>query len=781
MARFYLDNIPKTPSPDYGQAKLNIPNLPDLRTVNVPNYPQIQPRDISSAQSLVEANARNADTYGRVAQTAIAGQLRVAGAWGRTAEEFSQLAGTLGQITAQIQKSGDVANRSRALNVAQRGILAADEFATDNQMNALQRLENWKIQEDNLRKELDGIPLTGPEGENTKAEIEMLLGKQRLKLKYGMLDEQRKNDEMAYTDRIDLALGRGDIADALKANNEMLDGRSQNETQHAHRKQDILKSGAEFHATRDLLANPRMVKQEMDEKLSGTNEVDLYPDMTDIATIRKYQREASVEINRREVEAVNEIENEMAKGPSSKIKTVEDIDKMAGGNVGTDNLNKLKNKLLDPSPVYNQEAVTAAEVEIEKYQQEEIGKGLPEYHRILDQIRRTVSDKEAGILRARLYAKATEKNEGKLPGADPFSQFIGNVWDDHKAGVFLPEKYKGKKVEGADGLSLTNPEERAARDASTARAASIIQALRTWAQDNPDKARDPVEVKKHLDELYKADVSEIGKRAVQPPSTTRLQSGPEGRTTARTEDIIPSEEFPPKRWQDVPGMIEPGNIDLDTRSVVKNVDGSFSTELSVTIEEDGKQVLIPTVVNGEIVDIDTAVAHYRKTGEHLGKFMDTESADIYAGKLHQRQEIKYGPKSSSLPPSLLRFVKGVEGFEPVARWDNSQYSVGWGTRGSKGEQITEAEANRRLVSELSMHARNVDSAAQQLGLELTENQRNALISYDYNTGAAESLMFKHQTIAAIAKALPRSRTTEKGKFSQGVYNRRQAEARLFMT
>lgn len=775
MARFYLDNIPKTPQADVGQEKLNIPNLPALRGPNVPNYPQIQPRDISSAQSLVEANARVADTYGRVAQTAIAGQLRVAGAWGRTAEEFSQFAGTLGQIATQIQKSGDTANRSRASNIVNRGILAFDEKATENRWNATQTVAEWELEEKNILNELNGIPLTGPEGEEMRSKLEIDLLHNRVRLKHGMREEQIANDKMAYEDRINLAVGRGDIEDALKANDDMLEGGSQNDTQHAHRKQEILKGGAEFYATRDLLANPKMVKQEMEEKLSpeGNKGVDLYPDMTDIATIRKYQHEASVEINRREVDSINEIENQIASG---KIKTVEDIDKVAGGNVGADNLNKLKNKLLDPSPVYNQEAVTAAEVEIEKYQQEEIGKGLPEYHRILDQIRRTVSDKEAGILRARLYAKATEKNEGKLPGTDPFSQFIGNVWDDHNAGVFLPGDLKGKKLKDLD---LNDPKQNAARNASTERGAMIIQALRQWAGDNPDKARDPVEVKKHLDELYKTDVSEIGKRAIQPPSKTRLQSQPEGRTSR--EDIIPPEDPLPKRWEDNPGMIEPGNIDLDKRMVVKNPDGSISTELSVTIEEDGKTVLIPTVVNGEIVDIDTAVAHYRKTGEHLGKFTDREPADIYAGKLHQRQEIKYGPKSSSLSPSLLRFVKGVEGFAPVAKWDNSQYSVGWGTRGSKGERITEAEANRRLVSELSMHARNVDSAAQQVGLELTENQRNALISYDFNTGAAEEFILKHQTIGAIAKALPRSRTTEKGKFSQGVYNRRQAEARLFMT
>src|ERR1035437_8241999 len=46
-----------------------------------------------------------------------------------------------------------------------------------------------------------------------------------------------------------------------------------------------------------------------------------------------------------------------------------------------------------------------------------------------------------------------------------------------------------------------------------------------------------------------------------------------------------------------PGMVAPGNIDLAAQPRVKNADGPTSTVRSMSFNEDGKEILIPTVAH----------------------------------------------------------------------------------------------------------------------------------------------------------------------------------------
>ena len=94
---------------------------------------------------------------------------------------------------------------------------------------------------------------------------------------------------------------------------------------------------------------------------------------------------------------------------------------------------------------------------------------------------------------------------------------------------------------------------------------------------------------------------------------------------------------------DTTGQFGKGNIDLNNRQVVHNKDGSISTEYSFSFydEDTGKEVLIPSVVNGRVVTEDQAINHYYKTGEYLGMFDTPEEADEYAEMLHNRQNWYY--------------------------------------------------------------------------------------------------------------------------------------------
>lgn len=108
----------------------------------------------------------------------------------------------------------------------------------------------------------------------------------------------------------------------------------------------------------------------------------------------------------------------------------------------------------------------------------------------------------------------------------------------------------------------------------------------------------------------------------------------------RTREILQKAFFP----NDTTGRYGKGNIDLNNRKIVKNKDGSFSTEKSFSFWDDNekKEVLIPRVVNGKVLSEKKAIDHYYKTGENLGKFDDWRVADEYAEKLHKRNEWYYG-------------------------------------------------------------------------------------------------------------------------------------------
>lgn len=86
------------------------------------------------------------------------------------------------------------------------------------------------------------------------------------------------------------------------------------------------------------------------------------------------------------------------------------------------------------------------------------------------------------------------------------------------------------------------------------------------------------------------------------------------------------------------GLIAEGNIDLNDQPVVKNKDGTVSTVRSITIEEDGRFIVIPTVTPwGEVITDKQAVDLYHEEYKHLGVFNTQEDADNFAKRLHESE------------------------------------------------------------------------------------------------------------------------------------------------
>jgi len=90
------------------------------------------------------------------------------------------------------------------------------------------------------------------------------------------------------------------------------------------------------------------------------------------------------------------------------------------------------------------------------------------------------------------------------------------------------------------------------------------------------------------------------------------------------------------------GIVQPGNIDLLKRPLVKNPDGSISTVRSMSVGTDDGEVLIPTITqDGRSLDEDQAIQHFYDTGEHLGVFATPDDATAYAKRLHDQQAQYY--------------------------------------------------------------------------------------------------------------------------------------------
>lgn len=129
---------------------------------------------------------------------------------------------------------------------------------------------------------------------------------------------------------------------------------------------------------------------------------------------------------------------------------------------------------------------------------------------------------------------------------------------------------------------------------------------------------------------------------------------------------------------------------------------------------------------------------------------------------------------------LVSMVKDFEGFSAKAFGDFKQTSIGYGTRAKhEGEVLNEAEADQRLRQELNMHARGVDAALKAGGYRLTEKQREALISFDFNTGRAVHLL---ETAGGDLREIERRMrlyTKAGGTEQGGLVKRRKKEADIF--
>jgi GH24 family phage-related lysozyme (muramidase) len=161
--------------------------------------------------------------------------------------------------------------------------------------------------------------------------------------------------------------------------------------------------------------------------------------------------------------------------------------------------------------------------------------------------------------------------------------------------------------------------------------------------------------------------------------------------------------------------------------------------------------------------------------------------DYYDKKVKVKLPHKPYPNRPTSPPSsisddLINFIKKHEKFYPKPYWDYKQYSIGYGTKALPSDkEITEGEAERRLLSQVKKHRDAVINDGKRWGYKWTPDQIDALTSFRYNVGSLNQLTNngKRSNKEISKKILEYNKAG--GKTLGGLVNRRKFEHMMFLS
>lgn len=145
----------------------------------------------------------------------------------------------------------------------------------------------------------------------------------------------------------------------------------------------------------------------------------------------------------------------------------------------------------------------------------------------------------------------------------------------------------------------------------------------------------------------------------------------------------------------------------------------------------------------------------------------------------------------------IDFIKEREGFNAKCYYDGVQSSIGYGTKcGTKAHasglhSITRADAETAMRNEInSSYIPNV--RRQTSGLQMNQNQFDALVSFTYNTGGGTSMIKNSPLVKYLRGEMSQAEATSAfqnyvvtnsatGKVDSGLQKRRRLEAELFFS
>lgn len=134
--------------------------------------------------------------------------------------------------------------------------------------------------------------------------------------------------------------------------------------------------------------------------------------------------------------------------------------------------------------------------------------------------------------------------------------------------------------------------------------------------------------------------------------------------------------------------------------------------------------------------------------------------------------------------ALEDMLKKSEGLRTEAYQDTGGvWTIGYGhTEGVKeGDVITVEQAQEMLVQDMAVRAKQLNEAIREAGLELTQNQYDALLDFTYNAGIGSlRKLIKDRSLDEIGNAILTSNIKDsKGQTQEGLIKRRAEEFLLF--
>lgn len=150
-------------------------------------------------------------------------------------------------------------------------------------------------------------------------------------------------------------------------------------------------------------------------------------------------------------------------------------------------------------------------------------------------------------------------------------------------------------------------------------------------------------------------------------------------------------------------------------------------------------IMIPVAAQAAEIDGEDLVLDYGTFDSEAGmqsvELMGSASAEIF-----EMADIPAGGtyKSLSASQEMIDVIKDFEGFRSKAYWDNSQWTVGYGTRASGPDvTVTRAEAERLLRKVLdNTYEPIVNDFCKKNGKQPTQQQFDAMLDLTYNAGGS---------------------------------------------